>query len=75
MKFSHSTYSRDGRGVEFYFTKLTKLGSNKRKANLALIWAIISHYYKVILIFSLHEFTRFYSSQILILWSSGRKLW
>ena len=57
MNFSHSTYSHDGRGVDFYFIKLTKLGLNKRKANLDLIWAIISHYYKVILIFSLHEFT------------------
>ena len=75
MKFSHSTYSRDGRGVDFYFTKLTKLGSNKRKVNIALIWAIISHYCKEKLIFSVHEFTRFSSSQILILWSSDRKLW
>ena len=75
MEFSHSTYSRDGRGVEFYFTKLTKLSLNERKANLALIWAIISHYCKAKIIFSVHEFARFYSSQILILWSSDRKLW
>ena len=46
MNFSHSTYSRDGRVVGIYFIKLTKLGSNKRKANKALIWAIISHYCK-----------------------------
>ena len=59
MNFSHSTYSRDGRGVGFYFTNLTKLGSNKRKANQALIWAIISHYCKANIIFLLHEFTRF----------------
>ena len=75
MNFSHSTYSRDGKEDEFYFTKLTKLGSNKRKANLALIWAIISHYYKANIIILVHEFTRFYASQILILWSSDRKLW
>ena len=58
MNFSHSTYSRDGRMARFYFTILTKLGSNKRKANQALIWAIISHYCKAKLIFLLHEFTR-----------------
>ena len=75
MNFSHSTYSRDDRGVEIYFTKLTRLGSNKRKANVALIWAIISHYYNTKIIFSAHEFMRFYASQILILWSSDRKLW
>ena len=59
MNFSHFTYSRDGRGVGFYFTKLTKLGSNKRKANQALILAIISHYYKANIVFLLHVHTRF----------------
>ena len=75
MNFSHSTYSRDGRWIVIYLTKLTKLGSNKRKGNKALIWAIISHYCKAKINFSVYEFTRFYASQILILWSSGCKLW
>ena len=60
MNFSHSTYSCDGKGGgSFYLTKLTKLGSNKRKANQALIWATISHYCKANIIFLLHEFKRF----------------
>ena len=75
MNFSHSTYSHDGRGVGFYFTKLTKLCLNKRKANQDLIWAIISHYCNAKIMFSVHGFTRFCASQILILWSSDRKLW
>ena len=54
MNFSNSAYSRDGRGVGFYFTKLTKLCLNKRKANQDLIWAIISHYCKANIIFLLH---------------------
>ena len=74
MNFSLSTYSRDGRVVDIYFTKLTKLDSNKEKANIALIWDIISHYCNAKIIFSVHGFTRFYDSQILILWSSDRKL-
>ena len=76
MNFIFSTYSRDGKGVVFfYFTKLTKLGSNKGKTIIALIWAIISHYCKAKIIFSVHDFTRFYAFQILILWSSDCKLW
>ena len=59
MNFSHSTYSHDGRGVSFILQNLTKLGSNKRKANKALIWAIILHYCNANTLFLLHEFTRF----------------
>ena len=65
MNFSHSTYSRDGRGVGFYFTNLTKLGSNKRKVNQALIWDIISHYYKANIFFISHliERVRYFGPQ------------
>ena len=43
MNFSHSTYSHDGRGVSFILQKLTKLGSNKRKANKALITKLMNN--------------------------------
>ena len=69
-----SIYSSEGWYIDFYDTKFTKLRSNKEKANIALIWAIILHYCKAKIIFSVHEFMRFYASKILILWSLDHKL-
>ena len=69
-----SIYSSGGWDGDFYYTKLTKIDSNKEKANIGLIWGIMLHYCKATTLFTIHWFTRFSSFQILILWSSGRKL-
>ena len=39
-----SIYSSGGWDGDFYFTKLTKLDSNKGKANIGLIRGIMLHY-------------------------------
>ena len=57
-----SIYSSEGWYIDFYDTKFTKLGSNKEKANITLIWAIILHNYKAKIIFSVCEFVRIYAS-------------
>ena len=48
-----SIYSREGWVGDFYDTKLTKLGSNKEKANVAHIWGIKLQYCEAIILFSM----------------------
>ena len=72
---SLSIYSRGGLDGDFYNAKLTKLGSDKEKVNIALILGIMLHFCMANKLFSIHYFTRFSAFQILILLSSGRKLW
>ena len=69
-----SIYSIGGWDIDFYDTIFTKLSSNKGKANKGLIWGIMLHYCKATTHFSIRSFRIFYAFQILILWSSGRKL-
>ena len=49
-----SIYSSGGWDGDFYYKKITKLGSNKEKAHQGLIWGIMLHYFKAYILFSIH---------------------